>query len=449
MSPGEIDSFFGDIEEILRLHRDLLRNLETALFKGDLVSHMGKLILDKLPLLRMRLVFVGRYDRFGDEIDAISKARPKLKKLLAQIEAESRYPLQILMEIASLRLWQYSKVCLNLWQKVTPEFDHPGSLFQAHKEIEELISILTHEANGRRFRTILLRVQREVFADSVDIFHPKRMVLKTSGIKCKFIKTGRQLTRKVILLLFNDMIIFASKKQTAKKVLLLHTCHIGRIEASSFEIQGERGVYYVICSSKEARDEWVTSISHAIEEAKRRFAYSVQEEQFERMICKLEPMHLFYPPPSIEARIPSISFQKYANQSVQKSPVERSPDTRFIRPMDDFVTTLPQEKCLPEKADEKSHINVESLNDSMSANRSLNNSNTLDGMSGSVARRSPSAMRDLFNDIESINYKLNRSRKFPQKKEKSPMWAALDTSISSIRSFIVQDEEEESEDWHE
>lgn len=288
---AKVKPIFGNIETILGINQDLLKQLEGLIPNWDDTVCLGSVFLSTAPFLKMYTVYSNQYNEglkllnqlmeeqgaFFEEIEKINAERMSVNPVALRLEHLLIMPIQ--------RVPRYNLLLTDLIKKTPP--DHPdfedlNKALLIMKDVATHInkSVETHEnlkkitSSAFTFKG-LMEGHRKLIHDGVLSIQQSTTVIGESSDAKRFgfltTSISPSETQKFHFFLFNDRLIFAPEKDVLRQKelvkadtnwpLTLVWVQPGRDD--SFRIIGPNMVFFVMASPEE-KSKWVSLLNEAI-----------------------------------------------------------------------------------------------------------------------------------------------------------------------------------------
>ncbi|RHZ79866.1 hypothetical protein Glove_140g139 [Diversispora epigaea] len=280
-SMDELSSLFGNIEQILSLHVQLLKSLEERYFKwspGELISDI---FLQNAPFLKMYTYYLKNFPHAIETMEKLKKNSKEFKKFLQSNATKPELgglSFNSYLSLPIQRIPRY-KLLLEAVLKHTNK-SHPD--YENLEKCVKQITIIADEVNEKikdaENQNKVLEIQSKI-EDCPDIVNPTRRYIyegdlfKVKSVKSQtnttYISTSDVRTH----YLFNDLLIYCTKtrgKFVYKKQINLYGAKVKDIKEDSDKpfcfkimIDGENS-HVIRAQSESAKLEWMSKLEQSI-----------------------------------------------------------------------------------------------------------------------------------------------------------------------------------------
>ncbi|CAI2161420.1 7628_t:CDS:2 [Funneliformis geosporum] len=281
----EISAIFGNIEQLLTLHEQLLKSLEERNRNWSPTQRISDIFLQTAPYLKMYIIYLKSFPQAITTMERLNKESKDFKKFLQQCQQKPELgglPFNSFLSLPIQRIPRY-KLLTEALLKHTKE-SHPD--YQNLKKCVAQISAIAEEVNEKirdaENQQKVLEIQATVTNLPKNIVDPARRFIYNGNL---YKVTPRQTNNKPFFtatqdlrahFLFNDLLLFCLDFQGIyhyKGEIDLRFATVKEIDDDSadqpfcFQIlttDVRNGAHTVRATSFEEKNEWITRLKGAI-----------------------------------------------------------------------------------------------------------------------------------------------------------------------------------------
>ena len=266
----DVDLIFCNMETLLELHINLLKELEERLQDWPIMD-LGDIVLRAAPYYSVYLDYVNNYLVACKHIQALATKSKEFQSILSDAaqKSEEKRDLSSFLIMPVQRLPRYQLLLQNLLRE-TPETPEAAAertaLVQSLSVMKEVVDELEAKNKDEENRQKVEAIQAK-FVGSMDqplVDGHRRWVMESSIMKI----SRHGVPQQRYMFLFNDIILVAKRSYNSfrhKNTVDLHGCMVESVVDSgsirhAFQLYSSPKSMTLCCSSAEERDSWVEAI---------------------------------------------------------------------------------------------------------------------------------------------------------------------------------------------
>jgi len=279
--PSDISQIFSNVEQIRNLNRELMTSLDELVDLPPEQQNVGERFLSFVAFLKLYTQYCSNESNGLQRLLDLKRENPALEELLDRIKQEEqseKLNLESFLIKPLQRVTKYPLLLKSLMENTSSDHPDHKNLTTCYEECHKVVSIINEQKRQSESIQKLLEIQQSFAASEVEqlkLVESSRRFIKEGTFK-KIIK-GDSTIKNCTLLLFNDIILVATKKGKGNNIK--YTAKSAKIKISdiliwdetsdpkehSFSIVGtSTDKLTVFASSKEEKDQWVDEISNTI-----------------------------------------------------------------------------------------------------------------------------------------------------------------------------------------
>ncbi|CAB4404038.1 unnamed protein product [Rhizophagus irregularis] len=274
----EISTIFGNVEQLLKLHEQLLKSLEERKLNWSPTRHISDIFLKNAPYLKMYAIYFKSFPQAIATMERLSKESKDFKKFLQQCQQNPELgglPFNSFLSLPIQRIPRY-KLLLEALLKYTEESDPDyNNLKKCVNQISAIADEVNEKIRDAENQQKVLEIQGQVTGLPNNIVHPaRRFIYKGNLYKVSPTKVNSYASLQDVRVhfLFNDLLIFCLDFQGIYhykgEIDLRYASVKDTYEDSElpycFQIKTKNGTHTVRAKNREEKTEWIARLNETI-----------------------------------------------------------------------------------------------------------------------------------------------------------------------------------------
>ncbi|CAG8437673.1 9044_t:CDS:2 [Rhizophagus irregularis] len=274
----EISTIFGNVEQLLKLHEQLLKSLEERKINWSPTRHISDIFLKNAPYLKMYAIYFKSFPQAIATMERLSKESKEFKKFLQQCQQNPELgglPFNSFLSLPIQRIPRY-KLLLEALLKYTEESDPDyNNLKKCVNQISAIADEVNEKIRDAENQQKVLEIQGQVTGLPNNIVHPaRRFIYKGNLYKVSPTKVNSYASLQDVRVhfLFNDLLIFCLDFQGIYhykgEIDLRYASVKDTYEDSElpycFQIKTKNGTHTVRAKNREEKTEWIARLNETI-----------------------------------------------------------------------------------------------------------------------------------------------------------------------------------------